>query len=426
MRGHHILFGLFILVMGLSCHHLIPLEPKDSSLPFPENIFPASDTTDTPVNITFIWSGCNTGNQDSLFYDFYLNAGEPGPEVIASNITDTSYQYNSLKYNTLYFWQVVARNQKGDSSSSPVWSFSTRYEYNNPPNTPNNPHPENGINSLAIQNSILSWSGGDVDSFSVVTYNVYFGKSVDSLSLISEDQADTFLTINDLEFSSHYFWKVAAKDHYGLISGGPVWNFSTESANLIFEENFDAYPTGGYPDPAIWKISKSGANLFITDSTAWNFNGKSVCLVDSAEIGNCYLATRLPARSVGTLEFCWRVTSNKDVFGVRLYSQQAQNERLGPQLSIRNGQLQYYDSSYNWQSICQIDSNAWYQIKLDYNCCHNFYKIFVNDEIKVDKATWTGSVVPNLDMIYFITFDNRVCQRAFLDEIKFFAGSSHK
>jgi hypothetical protein len=215
-----------------------------------------------------------------------------------------------------------------------------------------------------------------------------------------------------------------AKDHYGLITEGPVWNFFTEVADLIIQDNFDSYPTGGYPEPKIWTIYKSGANLFITDSIAWN--GKSVCFIDSTEAGSCYLATRYPTRSVGILEFCWRVASKKDIFGIRLYSQQAQNERLGPQLSIREGQLQYYDSNYNWQTVCDVDSNTWYQIKLYYNCHQNSYKIYVNDELKVYQATWTGSEVPDLDTIYFTTFDNRICQRAFLDEVKFYAGSNHQ
>ena len=109
---------------------------------------------------------------------------------------------------------------------------------------------------------------------------------------------------------------------------------------------------------------------------------------------------------------------------MRLYSQQAQDDRLGPQISIRQGELQYYDSSYNWHTICEIDSNTWYQIRLSFNCYQKCYNISVNEQLMAEKVTWTGSTIPNLDLIYFITFDNRICQRAFLDEIKFYAGSS--
>lgn len=424
MRRYNILIGLSIILLALSCNHLVPLEPENLPPKIPQNIYPANDTTDIQVNMIFTWTGGDPNKKDKVSFDFYLKAENPEPELIASDITDTSFQYNSLNYNTRYYWKVIARDQKGNTSSSPLWSFSTRYEQNSPPNMPNNPQPENGISSLSIEYSTLSWSGGDPDSFSTVTYDIYFGKAVDSLTQLSVSQSDTFLTVSDLNFNTQYFWKIVAKDHYGLITEGQIWSFSTESAQLIFEDNFDSYPKDGYPETSIWTINKSGADIFIADSISWNNNGKSVCFIDSTEIGNCLLATRLPTRSVGILEFCWRITSNKDVFGIRWYSQQSQNDRLGPQLSIRQGQLQYYDSSYNWQTICEIDSNTWYQIRLFYNCHQNFYKIFVNEELMVEKATWIGSTVPNLDIIYFITFENRICQRAFLDEIKFYAGSN--
>lgn len=423
MRNPIFLIGVFCLLLGASCHRLAPLEPQVLPPQVPENIFPANDTTDIPVNVTFIWSSENSGNKDSIIYDFYLKADDAEPELVASGIVDTSFYSNSLNYNTSYFWKVVAKDQNGETSTSPVWKFSTRYENNSPPYVPKNPQPGNGISSLSIANSVASWSGGDPDSFSVVRYDIYFGTESNSLNLISINQPDTFLLLNNLEFNSQYYWKIVAKDHYGLISEGPVWNFSTEQAALLFDENFNSYPTNGNPETKIWTINKAGADLFITDSIALNNTGKSVCFMDSTEQGSCFLGTRLPARSAGMLEFYWRVTSKEDVFGLRMYSQQSESEQLGPQLSIRQGQLQFYDSNYTWQNVCEIDSNTWYQIQLFFNCQRESYKIFVNEELMIEKATWTGSDVPNLDIIYFLTFDNRACKGAYLDDISFHAGS---
>jgi hypothetical protein len=426
MRVHNIFSGVLILLIYVSCHQLIPLEPQNLPSQIPKNIFPAHDTTDIQTNITFIWSGGDPNKQDTVIYDFYLKAENPEPELIASSISDTFFQYSSLNYNTRYYWKIVARDQKGESVSSPVWSFSTKYEHNNPPNIPTNPQPANGVTSLSIEDLTLQWTGGDPDSFSLVMYDIYFGEDAKSMNLISESQSDTFYTLGVLEFNMQYFWKVIAKDHYGLTAEGRVWSFSTEPAKLIFKENFDSYPTNGYPETAIWTIKKKGADLFITDSISWNDNGKSLCFVDSTEAGNCFLGTRFPARSVGMLEFCCRINSSKDVFGLRLYSQQSDSDRLGPQLSFREGQLQYYDSNYNWQTVTEIDSNTWYKIQLLFDCHQNYYKIFVNEELMADQATWTGSSVPNLDLIYFLTFDNRICERAFLDEISFFSSANHR
>ncbi len=424
MRVHNILIISLVILSGVSCHRLPPLEPYNFVPQTPQNIYPVNDTTDVPVNITFIWSRANVENKEQFRYDLYLKAELPEPELLTSNLVDTLFQYNSLDYHTRYYWKVVARNENGDSSCSQIWSFSTRYGNNNPPNLPNNPKPQNGTNPLSLSQSTLCWSGGDKDSFSVVAYDVYFGPEANSLQLFAENHADTFLTIDNLEFNTQYFWKIVAKDHYGLITVGSVWNFSTESAELLFEDDFDSYPLNGYPETSIWTINKYKASLFITDSISWNNSGKSVCFIDSTENSNCFLASRLPARSSGILNFRWRVTSRHDVFGARFYSQRAQNERLGPQLSIREGQLQYFDANYNWQTVCEIDSNTWYQIRLFYNCPQNFYKIYVNEDLRIEKATWPGSYVPDLDLIYFMTFDNRICKGAILDEIKFYAGAN--
>lgn len=426
MRNDYISLGLIVILLGWSCSRLIPLEPKNSSPQIPQNIFPANDTTDIQVNLNFIWTGGDPDAKDTVRYDFYLTAEHPQPELIATDLSDTSFQYNSLNYNTIYYWKVIAKDQNGSTVSSPVWSFSTRYENNNPPNLPDHPNPESGINSLSIEGLKLHWRGDDPDSFSRVSYDVFLGKQAEGLTKISESQLDTFYLMDMLEFNAKYFWKVISKDHYGLTAAGPTWNFSTEPAELLFEENFDAYPTGGYPETAIWTINKAGADLCITDSISWNANGKSVCFIDSTETGSCFLATRLPSRSAGMLEFCWRITTSSDVFGVRMYSQQSQLEQLGPQLSIREGLLQYYDDNYNWQTVCKIDSMSWYRIKLVYSCQQNYYKIFVNEILMIEKANWIGTSVSTLDIIYFMTFDNRICRGAFLDEIKFYAGTNLK
>ena len=424
MRSFKFSIGIVCLIFSLNCHRLAPLEPQNLSSLAPKNLFPANDTTDIPINVNFVWSGSNSGKNDSVSYDFYLSAAQPEPDLITSGITDTCFYFNSLNYNTKYYWKVVARDQNGKSKASPVWSFVTRYEHNNPPNMPGNPQPKNGATSLLIGNSTLHWSGGDPDSFSVVSYDVYVGaQTINSLQLVSESQPDTFFLLNNLEFDTQYYWKIIAKDNYGLRSQGPVWKFSTAKVQLIFEDNFDSYPTNGSPETKIWTINESNANLFITDAISWQNIGKSVCFIDSTEEGSCFLGTRLPTRAAGKVAFDWRITSGQDVFGLRMYSQRSEKKRLGPQLSIRQGKLQYYDSNFYWQTVCEIDSNTWYQVQLVFNCPQKYYEIYINQKLMVKNATWTGTSVPDLDIIYFLTFDNRKCLGAYLDEFRFYAGT---
>ena len=59
----------------------------------------------------------------STNYDLYLGT-TANPPLIASNLSSTSYQPN-LQPNTIYYWKVVAKNERYISAPSEVWSFRT-------------------------------------------------------------------------------------------------------------------------------------------------------------------------------------------------------------------------------------------------------------------------------------------------------------
>lgn len=423
MKASAVLSIFLLLLAAVGCQNFVPNQPDDGSLGAPRPIYPTNNLSDVPINLTFLWSKADLMNKDQLHYSIYLGVSTTKMELIGSGLIDTSFKYQSLEYNTQYYWYIVARNQDGDSSRSEIWSFRTRFKNNHSPYVPSQPQPGNGATAVTLDGCFLQWRGGDPDSFSVVNYDIYLGKSQDAMQLLVSNYPDTSFSLGGLEFSTKYYWKIVAKDHYGAIANGPVWNFTTESAMQLFGDNFDSYPAGGNPDLQKWTINKSGALLFISDSVAYNSGGKSVCFIDTTELGSCFLASRLPARAVGILEFCWMIRSEHDVLGLRMYSQQAQNERLGPQLSIRNGMLQYYDSNYSWQPICEIKNNTWYHIRLAFDCYKKNYKIFVNQRLEKEFGSWTGTEVPDLDLIYFMTFNNRVCSRGFLDQVQFFGGA---
>jgi len=102
-------------------------------------------------------------------------------------------------------------------------------EENQPPNTPSNPSPADGVTNQAI-NVHLSWSGGDPDS-DPVTYDVYF-KANDSNfgEPISPGQSETTYDPGTLSYETHYYWKIVASDDHGASTSGPVWDFTTGSS----------------------------------------------------------------------------------------------------------------------------------------------------------------------------------------------------
>lgn len=426
--GKMVKIVLLVWIIGCAgCHQPLPPELENQPPDVPINIFPPDDSTDIMIDITFQWQASDPNENDPLTYDVFLQKDSLDIIVIASDIDTNAFHYSNLQYNARYHWKVTAKDSRGGTATSPTWSFLTRFENNAPPYTPSNPTPANGEASQPIENVTLSWIGGDPDNYSIVEYDIYFGKSAGSMELLFAGLSDTFFVVGILDFESPYYWKIVAKDHYGLITEGPLWQFTTEAAVLLFEENFDSYPVGGYPDAAVWIPYKYGASdLFISDSIAWNDAGNSVQFVDSTAGGNSFLATRLDARVVGKLQFYCRISLSSDVFGLRMYSEIAVENHVGPQLSIRDGELAYYANDFNWQAVCPIDTNTWYSIEILFDCQNQSYNIFVDNDLKAENATWIGTAVTNLDLLYFLTFNNRTCAGAFLDEVKYYSGSGMK
>ncbi|RNI27213.1 hypothetical protein EFA69_13715 [Rufibacter immobilis] len=91
------------------------------------NPSPGTDSQNQPISVLLKWSGSDPNRADSvLTYDVYLfEAGSTQKKKLAEGTKDTSVVAHGLQYNTTYFWQVISKDIKGDSSIGPTWSFKT-------------------------------------------------------------------------------------------------------------------------------------------------------------------------------------------------------------------------------------------------------------------------------------------------------------
>lgn len=411
---------LIIILIIIGCHQPLPLELRNSKPGVPELLFPANDSMHIPVDLTFKWSCTDPNVNDSLTFDFYLSANNADPALFLSGLTENSLVVNTLNYQTQYYWKIVAFDQNGASSVSPVSTFKTRYQYNVPPNTPSAPQPANMVAGVPIKDVQLNWQGGDPDTFSIVAYDVLFGRSEQLLNMLTQKFPNNSYKLPLLIYNTRYYWQIKAEDNYGSSAEGPVWRFRTVIADSLFEENFETYMINQNPSSLKWSAYEANADLFVTDESSWTELGKSICFTDSTLAGNSFLAAALSGKQMGQLQFYWKVSSVNDFFGVRLYSSSPDTAHVGPQLSIREGQIQYFDKSQIWHPVMSIAADQWYFVQLVFDCSAQVYNIYVDSELKIENAGWVGTTVPLLNQIYFLTFDNRTCQKAFVDEIKYY------
>lgn len=233
------------LVMLVGCNKK-PTEPENVAPNAPSSPTPSNGAVDQSINIDLSWTGGDPDG-DKVTYDVYFGTSSPPPSV-STEQTATSYDPGNLNHNIKYYWKIVAKDEHGAKKEGSIWAFTTIAETNNPPNEPSSPSPTDGaIDQLTNVN--LSWTGGDPDG-DPVTYDVYFGTS-SSPPLVSSDQSATTYDPGNLNYSTHYYWKIVAKDSIGAQTEGSVWDFTT----VAYQNNPPYVPSN--PSPSNGAVDQS-------------------------------------------------------------------------------------------------------------------------------------------------------------------------
>jgi uncharacterized protein (TIGR02145 family) len=90
----------------------------------PSSPSPSNGSTGVSTSPTLSWS-CSDPDGDALTYDVYFGTSSNPTSTISTNQTATSIGRTGLNNNTTYYWKIIAKDSKGASTSSPVWSFTT-------------------------------------------------------------------------------------------------------------------------------------------------------------------------------------------------------------------------------------------------------------------------------------------------------------
>ncbi len=228
----------------------------------PSNPDPPNHATDVDINADLSWTGGDPDPGDTVTYDVYFGTVSPPPKV-ESNQSETTYDPGTMSHDTTYYWQIIAWDSHGVSSSGPIWDFTTEFAPNNPPYEPSNPDPPNHAIDVDID-ADLSWTGGDPDPGDTVTYDVYFG-TISPPPLVVYNHSDTTYDQGVMNYNTMYYWQIIAWDNRGASTPGPIWDFTTEEEvnnppylpsdpdppNYATDVSIDADLswTGGDPDP---------------------------------------------------------------------------------------------------------------------------------------------------------------------------------
>ncbi|MFH0992041.1 MAG: SUMF1/EgtB/PvdO family nonheme iron enzyme [bacterium] len=196
--------------------NLLPDEPFDPS--------PSDWAAGQPTSLTLSWMGSDPDG-DALAYDVYFGTSSNPTTKVATDQINTSISRSGLLVSTTYYWKVVTKDNKGATTTGPVWRFTTANVSNNAPAVPSNPNPTNASTGVSTSPT-LRWACSDPDG-DVLTYDVYLETSGYPTAPIATNQTAANISWSGLSGGTTYYWKVVANDSKGATTTGPVWSFTT-------------------------------------------------------------------------------------------------------------------------------------------------------------------------------------------------------
>jgi hypothetical protein len=184
---------------------------------------PVSGATNVALGTELAWASSDI-DQDPIEFDVYFGTSSP-PPLVAEGVMTTSYAAETQALDTVYYWQIVARDLVGHETSGPIWSFRTRPEFY-PPGAPSNPFPSNGATNRPFTGQLI-WSATDPDPSDVLEFDVYFGPTSSPPKVAT--QASASYAYSATGFSTTHYWRIVARDNHGLETAGPTWSFVTKA-----------------------------------------------------------------------------------------------------------------------------------------------------------------------------------------------------
>jgi hypothetical protein len=187
-----------------------------------------------------------------------------GTRVLPAKAITITYTPSLLRFNTTYYWSVVASNDYGMANDTQRWSFTTT------DGKPVNPDPANTAGDVA--NNVFDWD----DVAGATGYLFYLGTADGVWDLVNaapcEAKGSTYTYMGPSDPFTDYYWKVDTVTPLETIEGN-VWTFGTGEHTLPVElSSFTAIITSDLTVKIAWvaqsETNHSGYNVLRSEANA--------------------------------------------------------------------------------------------------------------------------------------------------------------
>lgn len=92
---------------------------------------PGNGAVDQNTSFTFQWKVDQQNKDKKLDYTVYIfESNSTVQQIVGENLTSPEVVVNGLKFDTTYFWYVVAKYEGSKVANSPTWTFKTTQNNN--------------------------------------------------------------------------------------------------------------------------------------------------------------------------------------------------------------------------------------------------------------------------------------------------------
>ncbi|TWO33422.1 hypothetical protein E1J38_005875 [Seonamhaeicola sediminis] len=195
----------------------------------PALVFPSQNQLCTTNVLNFEWQASTNSDGSSVIYILEISKDNQFNNKVVDEVLTSLSKIITLEKGFAYYWRVKARSTRNiESDYSPTAQFYTE-EVPNSNHLPFAPALQSPFLGQYLETGTttvnLEWTASDVDG-DPVTFDVYFGKDKDALSLVSEDTSANTFEVNLDTVDTTYYWKIVVKDDKGASVTGPIWYFN--------------------------------------------------------------------------------------------------------------------------------------------------------------------------------------------------------
>lgn len=182
----------------------------------PSNPSQTDAATGQSVTVDLSWTGGDPDTGDTVTYDVYFGTNSAPDQLVSNDQTGTTYDPGTLSDDTHYYWKIIATDNHGASTESPVWNFTTSHYTDNGDGTITDNRTglmwvKDGNSAGCNNGGILSWyeAASFCENLDYAGYTDWRLPSIDELKSIV-DKTTSSPTINTTCFpntkSGGYYW----------------------------------------------------------------------------------------------------------------------------------------------------------------------------------------------------------------------------